>query len=283
MKKTAIFAHYDKNAVIEDYVIYYLEGLKKVAEDIIFVSDCDLSEKELEKISSITAHIIAQKHEEYDFGSYKRGFLYALEQGLLDDADECIWANDSCFAPLFSFGEMFDKMESQNVDFWGVTENKIGLEDFNYPHIQSCFIVFRKQVFTDERFIDFVKNITKQPTKHDIISKYEIGLSQYLTSLGCRYSCYIPTYDEVDNSLINKWDEIITKYRCPLAKISLLRQEPLSLKKIINKYTNYPVIFIKIANNIQQLGFYLLEMRRNLIKIQFSKRKLCLLGKWHKF
>ncbi|MFM7702988.1 MAG: sugar nucleotide-binding protein, partial [Alphaproteobacteria bacterium] len=34
-----IFAHYDKDQIIDDYVIFYLENLRKISDYIIFVSD----------------------------------------------------------------------------------------------------------------------------------------------------------------------------------------------------------------------------------------------------
>ena len=53
MKRTAVFAHYDKNNLIQDYVVYYLSELKKCAEKIIFVSDSDVLPEELKKIEGI--------------------------------------------------------------------------------------------------------------------------------------------------------------------------------------------------------------------------------------
>ena len=32
MKRIALFAHYDRDGIIDDYVIYYLRGLTRVAE-----------------------------------------------------------------------------------------------------------------------------------------------------------------------------------------------------------------------------------------------------------
>lgn len=83
MKRTAVFAHYDKNNLIQDYVVYYLSELKKCAEKIIFVSDSDVLPEELKKIEGIVEQSIIGRHGEYDFGSYKRGFLYAKENNLL--------------------------------------------------------------------------------------------------------------------------------------------------------------------------------------------------------
>ena len=36
MKRLAIFAHFDKNNVIDDYVVYYVNQLKKYVEKFYF-------------------------------------------------------------------------------------------------------------------------------------------------------------------------------------------------------------------------------------------------------
>ena len=41
MNNVAVFAHYDKDNIIDDYVLDYLSKLSKVA-DVIFVSDNNL-------------------------------------------------------------------------------------------------------------------------------------------------------------------------------------------------------------------------------------------------
>lgn len=68
----SVFAHFDKDNIIDDYVIYYLRALRAVSEKIIFVSDCDLSSDELQKLEGIADYCLAKKHGEYDFGSYKQ-------------------------------------------------------------------------------------------------------------------------------------------------------------------------------------------------------------------
>lgn len=64
MKRTAVFAHYDKNNLIQDYVVYYLSELKKCAEKIIFVSDSDVLPEELKKIEGIVEQSIIGRHGE---------------------------------------------------------------------------------------------------------------------------------------------------------------------------------------------------------------------------
>ena len=126
MKRTAVFAHYDKNNLIQDYVVYYLSELKKCAEKIIFVSDSDVLPEELKKM-----------------------------------------ANDSCYAPLFPFEEMFSAMSKKPLDFWGATSSDSGIkkEDENvycrFNHIQSYFVVFKPAVFNSDIFNKFITSIKK--------------------------------------------------------------------------------------------------------------------------
>jgi lipopolysaccharide biosynthesis protein len=116
-KRITIFAHFDKDNVIDDYVIFYLKELKKISEKIIFVSACDLATVEKNKLDGICEVVIAQNHKEYDFGSYKRGFHYFIENSF--DCDEIIFANDSCYGPLYPLKEVFDKMDKETLRLLG--------------------------------------------------------------------------------------------------------------------------------------------------------------------
>ena len=93
MKRAVIFAHWDKDLTIDDYVIYYLKELKKVIEKVIFVSANNLPEIETQKLDGIADNIISQEHGEYDFGSYKCGFEILKAEGL-SNYEEIIFAND---------------------------------------------------------------------------------------------------------------------------------------------------------------------------------------------
>jgi len=179
MSRVAIFAHFDKNNKIKKYVIYYIKELQKIAEKIIFVSDCNLSEEELDKIKQYVFYSIAYKHNEYDFGSYKRGFLFAKKSGLLEGCDELIFANDSCYGPIYPFEKVWNNYCTK-ADFWGININQK-----KHPlHVQSFFLVFKPKVFYSECFNNFMLSIKQEKNKEDIIQKYEIGLSQKLIKQG---------------------------------------------------------------------------------------------------
>lgn len=230
--RVAVFAHYDKDNIIDDYVIYYLEGLKKVCNEIIFVSDCNLNEKEVSKIKHLCSKIIFEKHGEYDFGSYKRGIL--LIENRLNKFDELLLANDSCYGPIHPFEYVFDKMENQKCDFWGLTKSK---ERNDVYYLGSYFINFRKNVFAHQVFLDFFKSITKLSSKDEIIGKYEVGLNKLLLKNGFKSASFAKKTN-VMPLLSSLSFKLIKNISFPFIKVSLLRDNPFGDGQIY-KWKNY--------------------------------------------
>lgn len=276
MKRLCVFAHWDRDEIIDDYVIYYLKALKEVCETIIFVSDCSLKQAEINKLNDITDFIIAEKHGEYDFGSYKRGFLLAKEKGL--QFEELLLVNDSCYGPFYPLKPIFDKMDKKNCDFWGMTQNRYGITKFKdkpnkpaiTPHVQSYFLVLKKNVFISKTFENFIKNIQKENEKNDIIIKYEVGLSQLLYKNGFKSATYIHKYKYVHNCMSEKWDKLIAKDKFPFLKTTIIKNgfyftgQVKGWEKIITKNSNYPIELIKKHS----------ERVQNLYEDKYSKMNI---------
>lgn len=177
--RVAVFASYSDDGILPPQVIPYLEGLKPLTSAIVVVCDNDLLPEEKEKISILASHVITGRHGEYDFGSYKRGYAYAREAGLLSEADDLILCNDSCFGPVGSFSEMFAEMETKGLDFWGATDS----HEIAY-HVQSFFIVLSRVTFKSDLFQKFIQSVEKQANVQQVINKYEIGLTKTLINAG---------------------------------------------------------------------------------------------------
>ncbi len=176
-KNIAVFAHYDRHNMIDDYVLLYLKNLKKFCDKIIFVSDGNLSDQEQQKLASIVSNVIAQKHGEYDFGSWKRGFNLLKEKYYQEflSSDKIIFANDSCYC-IGEFDSIFDQIDKMpDVDCFGITDST----EHGY-HLQSYFMVFRPTIFLENFFNEFLQDI-KQQRRSNIVKKYEVGLSKLLT------------------------------------------------------------------------------------------------------
>ena len=231
MKILVIFAGYDKDNIIDDYVIYYMKELKKIA-DIIYVSDCDILENEIAKISEYCIHIINGHHSEYDFGSYKRGYLYAKENNILQNYDKIIFCNDSVYGPFFNLENIINKMKDYN--FGGLYISK-DLKIAKHDYITSFFIIIDKSIFNTDFFNNFIYSIKKEDNKMDVIKKYEFGLSKLML------------YNNVElRAIFNDKGEFNRPYFNPL---SLIKEGfPFLKKHVLEKKITVPLNIDELKN-----------------------------------
>ncbi|MBR1545048.1 MAG: hypothetical protein IJ638_03850 [Alphaproteobacteria bacterium] len=226
MHRVAVFASFSSNGKIADYVVYYLKGLKKVCDAIIFIADNPILPKEMEKIKDLVIYAKFDRHEEYDFGSYKRGYEYAKQSGILDKCDELVLCNDSCYGPVYPFENMFNKMDKSGCDFWGVCANT----EFCY-HLQSYFFAFKKNVFKSNVFDKFMVSIKGEKGVQRVIQKYETTFTKTLLNAGFKCDSFIQykseNYYPYDYNLnVTKFPLYLMKHKCPLLKVKALKGSP---------------------------------------------------------
>ena len=177
-RNICLFAHYDPQGIIDDYVVFYLRSLRPLFKKIIFVSTAKLLDYQSSKLDGLVDLFLLRENLGYDFSSWKMG----LSKIDLDEYDELLICNDSCYGPFFDLKPIFNEMNNRPIDFWGITHsNQI---DF---HIQSYFMVFKKNILRDNRFKQFWLNIENQKTKMHYVFEYEVGLSKQLIAWG--YKC----------------------------------------------------------------------------------------------
>ena len=232
-KRVAIFAGYTPEGKISEAQIYYLQELKKVVDNIIFVADSQIFEEELNKIKDSVCYCDFERHKGYDFYSYKKGIEYAKNRGFFDGAEQLILCNDSCYAPIFPFEDSFNKMEKIGCDFLGYTQNRLneGKTPPEKEHLQSYFLVFNKNVFISNIFKNFFSTIIPEKSVEKVIEKYELTLTKTLNDAGFTGKTFIP--DEIPNidNTINKTlypNTLIKQYKMPLVKVKVFNNKFIS-------------------------------------------------------
>jgi len=205
INRLCIFAHYDIDGYVDNYVIKYLKELKAVASKIIFVTVVNIIDSELNKIKGLVDRIIVRKNEGYDFMSWQSALR---DEGYenLTEYDEIVIANDSCYGPFFPFSNMFDVMDMKRCDFWGITENY----DYKY-HIQSYFMVFRRSLVSSNLFRDFWESVKIEGVKTDIVLNYEVGMTSLFRINGFTCASYI-TYPFWKLAFLSLLAKFITVY-----------------------------------------------------------------------
>ncbi|MDR0741245.1 MAG: hypothetical protein LBF28_00535 [Rickettsiales bacterium] len=177
-RRLFIFAAYDKDAIIDDSVLVYVRALSEIG-DIVFYMDSDAADSELAKVRKLVLYAGASRHNEYDFGSYKRGFEWAKNNIDLNYYDWIYFVNDSMYAPLNPISPILEDLESRGTDAAGIVR---------YPgkreHIQAWFFGASKKLFLSQNFLNFITGIKFAGGKSGVISKYEHGFTRMLKSGG---------------------------------------------------------------------------------------------------
>lgn len=188
MKRICIFSIYDNAGIVDRYIYYYLFELTKVAKIIIVVNG-GINEEGLEKLNDITNNIYIRNNEGFDAGAYKDCMFNYIGIENLKKYDELILANDTCFGPFRPLNIIFEKMDAEKCDFWGMKKDDYGFA----TDIQSWFLVFKKNIINDNEFyrywkdnIDEYENILEK-----IYWTFERGLYRKLKKLGYKSDVYI--------------------------------------------------------------------------------------------
>ncbi|MBO7644792.1 MAG: lipopolysaccharide biosynthesis-like protein [Alphaproteobacteria bacterium] len=188
-KRLFLFAGYDKDGIIDDALIYYVSKLSKFG-DIVLCMDSNCPKSEIDKIKKYTIHVIAKRHGEYDFGSYKRAFEYAHEKDLLKNYDSVYLVNDSVFGPMFDMQKIIQKTDDVPTDAMGIVVSKHKTHSF----MESWFVRLNKKIFMSKWFYDFITNVQTEQYKHIITIKYEHGLTNLVKNNGCSWDGIYKVY-----------------------------------------------------------------------------------------
>ena len=179
-----LVAGYDAQNTADQSLLYLVQSLSKNGDVILFM-DSDCNKEQLKKFEKACLFSDATRHGEYDFGSYKRAYLYAKKQNILGNYDFLYLVNDSVYGPLKDITEYLNKMENMQTDAFGLVCNPHP----EHPHIQSWFIGCTRKVFLTDWFDKFICSIKRQSDKGTVTKLYEQGFSKLVLDHGLKWNC----------------------------------------------------------------------------------------------
>nr|QGT50681.1 hypothetical protein Elusimicrob1349_1510 [uncultured Elusimicrobia bacterium] len=217
-------------------MVHYIKALAALA-DVYYMADCNMKPGELEKLSPYVKGAWASRHEKYDFGSWQE-LVNQIGWDKLAEYDECVFCNDSVFAPLFPLAPIFAAAEKDSsLDAWG-------LNSFESDFFGSFFFVFKKKVVMSGEFQTFLRSVKKQPDVDDVICNYEKKLPSMLRACGFSYR----VFTNAPQCVFNEWKDYINR-GFPILKIAVFTRRNLLVdrqwlpgwRKLLRENTSYPV------------------------------------------
>lgn len=266
IKRLAIYFFYDKDGVVDDYIPYMIEDLNKNITELLVVCNGKLNKEGREKFLKLTPNLMVRENVGFDVWAYKEGMEY-YGWDKLAEFDEVILMNFTIMGPLYPFKEMFDEMDTRDVDFWGITKHHgfhfdpFGTIKYGYipEHIQSSFISVRNNILTSYEFQKYWDNMGEVNSYGEAIGKHEAIFTKYFQDIGFVSDVYIQTDDLkklTHYPLMIMSCELVQNRRCPIIKRKCFTNEyyeflnatigepTIELYEFIKNNTDYPVDFI---------------------------------------
>jgi glycosyltransferase involved in cell wall biosynthesis len=239
-----IFSHYDKDKLIDPYVLEYLMRLSKVS-DIVFVStSCDSSHEVLGKIKDIVNYVIIKENVGYDFGAWRTGIIHCQDR--IACIDNLIICNDSVYGPMSKDFDPVNMLTERKLDAMAVTDSF----EIQY-HLQSYFITVNKLVLDSKQFKAFWLNMKIFEDKTTLILNHELGFTKMLLDIGAKIGAIAPASDiGYANNAHILWEKCLVEFDSNFIKIELLRDNPVGVnldgyKETIKQNCSYPVKLIE--------------------------------------
>lgn len=225
-KRLILYFMYDKDGIVDDYVIYMLNSLKNITSEIMVVSNGELEPDSKKKVTDTGVILKERENAGFDVWAYKYGIeQYGFEKLLA--YDEVIMMNFTIMGPVFPLEEMFDTMAKKDLDFWGITKfheysagDPFGTICYGYipEHIQSHFIAVRRSLIEKE---EFQKYWIEMPMIHnylEAVGYHEAIFTKKFADMGYKWDVYSDLGDFSHNPVMCAPKELLEETRCPIFK-----------------------------------------------------------------
>jgi lipopolysaccharide biosynthesis protein len=259
LRRIAFYLFFDPRGIVDDYVTYKLRALREHVEHIFVVSNSTLTLEGQAKLQSVADTVWTRDNVGFDVWAYKEAMeTFGMQR--LAEYDELILMNYTFFGPVFPFAETFERMDTQELDFWGLTAHKsidpnpfAGAEGVLPLHIQSHWIAVRKAMFTSLEFQQYWATMPMIRSYDESILQHEARFTHHFASKGFRYTIAFPPEDYPSDHPVFDNIVLMLDNRCPIVKRRMFFHEPSYLernailgRRVLERLeaTDYPVDLI---------------------------------------
>ncbi len=260
MQRLLLYLTYDRQNIIDNYIGYFLQSMRPVADTIAVVCNMPRVESGLQNLLGYADYIFYRENRGLDAGGWKEALCALIGWEKAAQYDELILANDSFYGPFTDMKRIFAEMENRELDFWGLASYGGGGESLP-EHIQSYFLVVRSKMLHSNSFKDYWEELPFYENFSQAVYQHEVKFTSHFEKLG--YTWGVLADIEKNNSTRNPANnymqyallsyELIKKRNFPFLKkqqiayntLARQTQENLSQAiRYIDKNTDYDVNLI---------------------------------------
>ena len=268
--RALVYAHWDRDGIVDPYVIHALREYRAVVDRIVFVSTHCTNVRPV--VTSLADEVIVRDNEGFDFASWREG----LKRLDIPAYDEILFTNSSVYGPLWPIDGCLAAAAARKSDLWGMTVSREP-----EVHLQSYFMGMSRRLLDSDCGRRLWEDVRLVRTKRDAIHAYELrwmpecianGFAVH-TLFDGRSHPRVPVGEQVSNMACwPPWQKRVRRYRrsirrptynpthlqwkqvleagVPILKVDLLRDNPVGIdaRRIYDwlaSHTGYPAEIIR--------------------------------------
>lgn len=225
-KRLCVYFIYDKDGIIDDYIIYQLKDMKKNVSILHCVINGTLTMDSKKRLEAVADEVYERENKGNDIGAYKAAIEH-IGWKKISEYDELILMNFTCFGPVYPFKEVFDWACKLDIDLWGLTwdtksdwlgTNKYLHYNKRKTHYQSYFLTFRKPLVGSDFLKDFFNEIPDDTGYIMSGCSYEYAFPGYFEEHGYKAAVYCDDLENLNYPLLHDPVHLLKEYRMPLFK-----------------------------------------------------------------
>ena len=261
MRRAGIYFFFDKDGIVDRYVPYFIQELHKVVDYIVVVVNGKLTAEGRKVLAGCADDLFVRENSGFDAWAHKEAIEY-IGWDQLRKFDELVLTNSTVFGPIFPFQQVFDEMEANECDFWGMctlyedrtTKTWMGIPlkwGYKPEYIASNFLVFKSAVLHSFEFKKFWTGLPKIRNYLEDSICCEMSISKDLTDAGFvfsavdkgafRHVCPSATVYGAHDLVVQYQVPIIRKkaFYDPNAPLDYCTDNPRKLMEFIRDQTQY--------------------------------------------
>lgn len=227
INRLIIYFFFDVDGIVDRYVSYMLEDLKKNCTELFVVCNGKLTPEGRKTFQAMTPNILVRENVGFDVWAYKEAMEH-YGWNKLEEYDEVVLMNHTIMGPVYPFSEMFEEMDRRDLDFWGINVyHKQMLNPYNISygyipeHLQSHFIAIRSSMLSSVEFQKYWDNRPEIASYADSVGKHEAIFTKFFSDKGFIWDKYIDTDDIkglTEYPLMWCPQKLVEEKRCPVFK-----------------------------------------------------------------
>ncbi|MDQ1137599.1 lipopolysaccharide biosynthesis protein [Microbacterium sp. SORGH_AS 1204] len=220
--RAVVFVIYDRRGRVDDFIIHALTHLRAHAQRIVAVVNGKLLDEARTRLEAVADDVLQRENTGMDIWGQKAGLDLLGDD--IDRYDEVILTNDTWFGPVRPFAPVFDEMDAEQVDFWGLTDHPRVEREASWTgdtipyHLQSFWIAVRRRMLGSEAWREYWRSLPVLDDWTEAVTRHEVTFTERFASLGFQHRVAFghERYDTENPSIFNA--EQMLDDGCPIIK-----------------------------------------------------------------